>query len=477
RGAAAVTHGPDAAARLVAAGMRAREAEAKAGLHARCVAALDAMRRDVGGAAERAATERAATERPATECAATERAAFFVPGRIEILGKHTDYAGGRSLLCAVERGFVVVAAPRADAAVTVTDARLGETRLLALDPELAVPRGDWGAYVAACVRRVARNFPAARRGASIAFASDLPPASGMSSSSALSTAVFLALDAVNRLADDPRYRAAIPTREALAGYLGTIENGQSFGALAGDLGVGTFGGSEDHTAILCCRSGVVSRYSFAPVRAEGEIALPVDVTFVVAHSGVEAEKGAGAQALYNELSLGAQRILALWNDATGRADPSLAAAVASAPDAPARIRDVVARATPRDFTPERLRERFDQFVLESTDVIPRAAEALARGDLAAFGAQVARSQRGAETMLRNQIPETIALVALAHREGAVAASAFGAGFGGSVWALVRADGAERFAERWAAGYAREFPEAAARAVFLVTGAGPGAMRL
>ncbi|HEX7780086.1 MAG TPA: galactokinase family protein, partial [Vicinamibacterales bacterium] len=39
---------------------------------------------------------------------------WFVPGRIEIFGKHTDYAGGRSLLCTVPRGFAVAARPRAD---------------------------------------------------------------------------------------------------------------------------------------------------------------------------------------------------------------------------------------------------------------------------------------------------------------------------------------------------------------------------
>src|SRR5258708_3213568 len=46
---------------------------------------------------------------------------WFVPGRIEVLGKHTDYAGGRSLLCAVERGFCVSASPRRDGVLQVTD--------------------------------------------------------------------------------------------------------------------------------------------------------------------------------------------------------------------------------------------------------------------------------------------------------------------------------------------------------------------
>ncbi len=40
------------------------------------------------------------------------RHAWWVPGRIEVFGKHTDYAGGRTLVCPVPRGFAVVAAPR-----------------------------------------------------------------------------------------------------------------------------------------------------------------------------------------------------------------------------------------------------------------------------------------------------------------------------------------------------------------------------
>ncbi|MEX2152186.1 MAG: galactokinase family protein [Gemmatimonadaceae bacterium] len=439
-------------AQLSSAGMSDHEALAKARLFTRCVGALGAL----GGASA---------------------SAFFVPGRIEILGKHTDYAGGRSLLCAVERGFVAVAMPRTDTIVRVIDAVRGETRELALDPQLGIPRMDWSAYVAASVRRIARNFPRARRGADIALASDLPSASGMSSSSALSTAVFLALDAVNELSADPAYREAIDSREALAGYLGTIENGQSFGALAGDQGVGTFGGSEDHTAILCCRSGFVSRYSFAPVRAEGEIPFPSGHAFAVAYSGIAAEKGSRAQVLYNELSLSVRQLVTMWNAATHRADRSLAEAIESAPDAPVRMRELLRASELGNFSPQRLRDRFDQFLMESYEIIPRAAEALARADLATLGALVDRSQQGAETLLRNQVPETIALARSARREGADAASAFGGGFGGSVWALVGAPDAEAFVTRWRDAYRSEFAEAAARAEFIVTRPGPGAMAL
>src|SRR5256885_10577813 len=103
--------------------------------------------------------------------ASRERRAFRVPGRVEVLGKHTDYAGGRSLLCAVERGFVVAVAPRADTRVRVLNADDGTTLANDASPE-DVPR--WWRYASTVMERVARDFPNARRGADIAFSSNLP---------------------------------------------------------------------------------------------------------------------------------------------------------------------------------------------------------------------------------------------------------------------------------------------------------------
>ena len=124
-----------------------------------------------------------------------------------------------------------------------------------------------------------------------------------------------------------------------------------------------------------------------------------------------------------------------------------------------------------------LRDRFTQFVLESTELIPAAGDALAAGDLVRLGQIVDRSHDAAERLLRNQIPETMWLVRDARARGAVAASAFGAGFGGSVWALVPADRAESFRETWAEEYARRFPGPAAASMFFTTRAGSPAMRL
>ena len=443
------------APRLREAGMSEAESGAKARLLERCGEALDAARRSTG-----------------------ERQAFFVPGRIEVLGKHTDYAGGRSLLCTMERGFVILVVPRADALVCVMDAMRGESHELALDPGLDTARGDWSAYAATVIRRVARNFPDARRGADIAFASDLPAASGMSSSSAFVIGMFAALDSANDLAGRPAYRRAISSPETLAAYLSAVESGASFGALTGDDdgGLGILGGSEDHTAILCCHAGFLSRYAFCPVRPEGAIPFPQGRAFVIAYSGIAAEKSRGARTSYNEASLAVQRILTVWNEATARRDASLADAIASADGATDRMRAILRASRPPDFTPHRLCDRFDQFVAESSDLIPRVAGAFARGDLAEVGMLVDRSQAGAETLLGNQVPETIALARMARANGADAASAFGAGFGGSVWAMTAAADAREFAETWRETYRGAFPAAAASAQFFVTRPGPAMTR-
>jgi galactokinase len=411
---------------------------------------------------------------------------LWVPGRIEFLGKHTDYAGGRSLICAVERGLAVVASARDDRIVRLTDAVSGEHVEIEMNAALAPAEGSWANYPITVVRRIARNFPGPLRGADIAFASDLPPAAGLSSSSALVVATFLAISDLNALGAHDEYRRAIPDAEHLAGYLGAVESGAPFGTLDGDRGVGTFSGSQDHTAILCSRAGALVQYSFAPVRFERSVPLPADHVFVIGASGVLAEKTGAALALYNRQARRVHALLDRWHAATGRADRTLGAVLASSDDAIDRLRSIVRNPAVHGsgeggagdgFDETDLITRLDQFDTESREIIPAAGDALERGDLVALGDLVDRSQRGAEVLLGNQVPETFHLARSARALGAVAASAFGAGFGGSVWALVRQDDAQRFMECWEEGYAARFPEPAERATFFTTGAGPAAMRL
>ena len=405
-------------------------------------------------ARSRAALFRELDERGGTVLSGKPEWYRFSPGRVEIFGKHTDYAGGHSLLAAVPRGIALVARSRADGIVRIGDIRDGQ--IVEVDPSAEAPPEYRGLrrYVHVVARRLFLNFPGCTLGAEIAISSDLPRASGLSSSSALVVGVATALIARARLQERDEWRRHLPTVQHLAWYLGCVENGLDYDGLPGAAGVGTHGGSEDHTAILAGRLGHASLYRFVPVTALSEVPMPAEWTFVIASSGVQADKAGSVMARYNRAADAARALHALWNQHAGVAAHSLAAALAS-PDALARFDRWVEEAT-GEFPPHDLRKRLQHFVNEDRRA-PLAAQAFATTDRAALGELSAASQLEAESLLGNQIPETIALANLARQTGAFAASSFGAGFGGSVWALTATHDAEAFAEEWIRAYQRRLP--------------------
>lgn len=395
---------------------------------------------------------------------------WWVPGRIEVLGKHVDYAGGRSLLAAVDRGFHVLARPRRDSRVHLIDARSQQALLGEIAADLPPQPGRWSDYPVSVLRRLARDFPGAGIGMDAVLCSSLPSASGLSSSSAMVIATFLPLAAFNRLEQRDAWHTALPQPVDLAGYLGAVENGRAFGPFAADFGVGTQGGSEDHTAILCCRAGMVSCYRFLPVRLESETVLPVDWTFVVASSGVPAPKAGSARESYNRLSEETTALLTAWNSAHGTTHVSLLDILTADADAAERM----TRLLGDHPNAERLMLRLGQFREECLEIIPGVVTALAGRRSGAISQLVDRSRHLAVTVLQNQIPETNALVRLARERGAIAASPFGAGFGGSVWALLPRSDAEGFREAWLADYCAAFPQHEADAVAFLSAPAAGA---
>jgi galactokinase len=220
-------------------------------------------------------------------------------------------------------------------------------------------------------------------------------------------------------------------------------------------------------AILCCQAGMLSQYSFAPVRFEDRLRPPEGLTFAVAVSGVAAAKTGAAMRSYNRAAAVARAAVEAWNQAAVRRDPHLGAAMAGSPGAAGALRDVLGRARRRGFSPGELAGRAEQFEAECR-LIPQAVEALRSGHYARLGELVDISQGLARRWLGNQAPQTIALAAQARELGALAASAFGAGFGGSVWALVESATAGRFLQSWRGRYAADFPAEARRAEFFTT---------
>ncbi|NOZ04592.1 MAG: galactokinase [FCB group bacterium] len=400
--------------------------------------------------------------------------AYFVPGRIEILGKHTDYVGGRSIVAALERGFCVIANARDDQWLRICNSVTGDSVEFAIHPHLKVEQGRWTNYPMTVARRLARNFTGSLRGANIAFSSDLPGAAGMSSSSAMMIMFFFVLSVINQLEKQVEYRKNISDRLSLAEYLAAIENGRCYGTLKGDKGVGTLGGSEDHTAILCSRPGYVGQFSYCPARVERYIAVPDGYIFVIGSSGVVAQKTGSAMEKYNRASRMAQTIWEVWQRETGRDDESLSAWLANDPGAIGKLQSLLGRSRIKSFTPLELKKRLEHFVCENEEIVGPAGEALVNGELSVFGKIVDRSQEMADKLLENQIPETVYLARSARELGAVAATAFGAGFGGAVWALVKKEKAETFLNEWFKQYEISFPKAAKNASFFQTQAGPAA---
>ena len=411
-------------------------------------------------------------------CEAPEETAWRVPGRVEVLGKHTDYAGGSVLVGAIDRAITArarrVAGPPASLTAT-TDGGDPVTLRAGVDPGLEP--GHWGRYLQTVLDRLTLNFGVGTA-THLSISSDLPPASGMSSSSALVCATALALASLNGWDADPRWIESMPDRLSLAGYLAAVEGGRAWRDLPGTSGVGTRGGSEDHTGMLCGAQDRLLLADFDPMCITRTISFPSQWALVVGVTGVLAHKTGAALEDYNRGPNTVQAVLARWNEATGRTDASLAAAVRhligdatgeQAAGDPA-LKDLL-----RLCDPGYERQRIEQFLVESLVLVPDGARLIATAD-PGMGEVLERSQELADRGLRNQVPQTRLMVSLAREAGAIGASSFGAGWGGSVYALVPADDAEDFAPQWLQTYRDRAPEAE-RAATIVTRPGPGACRL
>lgn len=394
---------------------------------------------------------------------------YVVPGRVELVGKHVDYAGGRSLTCAVDLAITACANPLREPSIRVRDAAWRGVVEAPLRADAARRPGSprWSSYVFAVARRFARDFPHATVGVEITLRSTLPPSAGLSSSSALIVAIGMALVDANEMERDPRWREAVPDAIARAEYFAAMETGAPFAGLPGDEGVGVRGGAQDHVAIVCAAAGSVGQFSYLPARLERRVPWPAEYLLAIGVSGVTATKTGNARNRYNRASDATRALVRAWNTATSRDDATLAAALAGAPDAPERLARLADEGLP-GFPASYLAPRLAQFREEIETIVPGVGDALRDRDFIELGRLVHRSQELAEQALGNQVAETIYLARAARERGAVAASAFGAGFGGAVWAMVRADSAAAYLDAWRDDYLRVFPARSADARWLLT---------
>jgi len=334
------------------------------------------------------------------------------PGRVNLIGEHIDYCGLPVFPMAIQRSVRIAFDARADREVQLANRDPGfAASSFTLTQQIPPARaGDWSNYARAAAQALVPRFPDLR-GIDALVESDLPIAAGLSSSSALVVAMALAILHANGVT-----MARLELMDLLA---------------RGERYVGTAGGGMDQSIILGAEAGCASRIDFHPLRLT-PTAVPGDWRFIVAWSLVHAEKSGAARQAYNERPRQCDDARRLVAARLGhREETSYPALLAAAPVATLLE---LAGTTLSGV----LSKRFRHVVTEGARV-HQAEAAMARGDLAAFGLLLDASHQSLRDDYEVSHAELDQLVELAREAGVAGARLTGAGFGGSIVALCRAE--------------------------------------
>jgi galactokinase len=335
------------------------------------------------------------------------------PGRVNLIGEHTDYNDLPVLPIAIQREVRIVLRPRDDGMVVIRDSN---PEFPAIEFEIlpGLPResdGHWANYAKGPANELARRF-AIWRGFDGFMESDIPVAAGLSSSSAIVNAVGLALAHINE----------VPVEE------------RSFAELMADAEryTGTRGGAMDQAVSLSARAGCAAKITFHPLRLQ-HVSIPDEWCFVVADTGVRAEKSGAAQKAYNlrrnecEEALG-EVVEEVVRAGLARTTP------ATYPDLLRALGTERALDLAESVLERNLMRRFRHVVTEAGRV-EEAVDRLRSADLASFGTLMDASHGSLRTDFLVSSGELDELVAIAKEGGAVGARLTGAGFGGCIVAL------------------------------------------
>jgi galactokinase len=313
----------------------------------------------------------------------------FAPGRVNLIGEHTDYNDGLCLPFAVKRGVTVAAEPASGGAIEAHAADLGERDSFEIGAESGAPAGGWRLFVRGAAAEL-QDEGVELRGCRLTISSDLPPGAGLSSSAAVCVALCLALC---EIADAPS-----PGPIALARLCSRVENDWT-GAQTGLL---------DPLASLCGERGHALR-----IDMRGPDIHPVALDLrghVLALLDSGATHDLAADSGYNE-----------------RREECRAACRVLGVDS---LRD----ATTGEGLPEPLDRRV-RHVLSENVRVDAAVAALEARDLARLGALLDASHRSLRDDYEVSVPEVERAVESCRRAGALGARIMGGGFGGAVLAL------------------------------------------
>jgi len=337
------------------------------------------------------------------------------PGRVNLIGEHTDYNEGFVFPAAIAFNTQIAIAKRDDRSLVVFSENYSEGCEFELDHLPASPRGHWCDYVVGVVRLLRQRF-GALPGASLLIQGDVPHGAGLSSSASLEVAVCSAYLDIS----DQRLEGT-----AIARLCQQAEN-EFVGARCGIMDQFVcVHGRKDHALQLDCRS---LDFRLFPI--------PAEVRLMICNTMVRHSLAAGE---YNQRREECEAAARYFSERL----PSVRA-----------LRDV----TMGNFLefgrqlPSTIQKRARHVITEDARVL-QAAEALDRKDLVSFGKLMASSHASLRDDFEVSCAELDLMVGLAGQvEGVYGARMTGGGFGGCAIALVQADEVERFKTTVATGY-------------------------
>jgi len=340
---------------------------------------------------------------------------FRAPGRVNLIGEHTDYNDGFVMPVAINFSTWISLLPRVGRKLEIHSENFDETVFFDLDDLNVSPRGHWSDYaagVAIMLERAGHRL----RGAHLSIRGEVPIGSGLSSSAALEVATVCALAANSDLAIE-KIELARLCRQAENDFVGA-----RVGIM--DQFVSVFG-ERDKALLLDCRS---LEFKLLPV--------PSEVQLVVCNTMVKHELASSA---YNErrsqCEEGVRKLSALLPNVRALRDVSSSQLEEHA----------------RELAPIIYR-RCRHIVTENERVLA-ASEALEQTDLCRFGQLMNESHQSLRYDYEVSCAELDQMVELARGVGGVyGARMTGGGFGGCTVNLVSRDNVNDFKDRVAAGY-------------------------
>lgn len=335
---------------------------------------------------------------------------FHAPGRVNLIGEHTDYNGGLVFPAALTFGTTLLIRPREDRKLALTSTNFPISREISTDSLMFDEKDDWMNYPKAIVWELAQRGIALTRGYDLLYHGEIPNASGLSSSASIEVVTAFALMTMEGRQPDP-VEIAVWSQHAENEFVGVKCGIMDQFAVAN--------GKKDHAILLNCDT---LDYKWVPFRA-GSYKLVIGNT----------NKRRGL-------------VDSKYNERRSQCEQAVRDLRSVFPDL-----QLLGQLTPEQFraNESRIKDptvlRRARHVVEEIDRVNRSMEVLERGDLAAFGQLMNASHDSLRDLYEVTGEELDAMVNAAREvPGVLGSRMTGAGFGGCTISLVHQDSVQRF---------------------------------